>query len=99
MMIAILFSLQLYYTVDFGETFTMLQSYVKSFSWSSPGDANMPVHLYVERKDPTSNYQRIYAICKTALENNREFSFFLHLFVCNRFIVGHFYERCAIAER
>lgn len=34
----------------------MLQSFVKSFSWSSSGDANMPVHLYVERKEPTSNY-------------------------------------------
>lgn len=76
MLIVILFSLQLYYTVDFGETFAMLQSYVKSFSWSSPGDANMPVHLYVERKDPTSNYQsRIYVICKIALESNRTFSF------------------------
>lgn len=47
---------QLYYTVDFGESFTMLQSGVKSFSWSSSVDANMPVHLYVERKEPTSNY-------------------------------------------
>lgn len=53
----------------------MLQSYVKSFSWSSPGDANMPVHLYVERKDPTSNYQCIYAICKSAFEINRKISF------------------------
>lgn len=34
----------------------MLQSFVKSFSWSSSGDASMPVHLYVERKEPTSNY-------------------------------------------
>lgn len=33
----------------------MLQSYVKSFSWSSSGDATMPVHLYVERKEPTNS--------------------------------------------
>lgn len=43
---------KLYYTTDFGETFNLLQSYVKSFVWSS-GDG-IPIHLYVERKEPTS---------------------------------------------
>lgn len=33
----------------------MLQSFVKSFTWSSSGDANMPVHLYVERIESNGN--------------------------------------------
>ncbi|XP_055389216.1 sortilin-related receptor-like [Condylostylus longicornis] len=44
---------KLYYTTDCGKTFTMLEMYVKSFSWSS-GDY-MPAHLYVERKEPITN--------------------------------------------
>lgn len=43
---------QLYYTTNFGETFTLLQTYVKSIVWSS-GDG-LPIHLYIERKEPTS---------------------------------------------
>lgn len=45
---------QLYYTVDFGESFTLLQTNVKSFAWSS--GEGIPVHLYVERKEPSSMY-------------------------------------------
>ena len=45
---------KLYYTTDFGNTFNLLQSYVKSFVWSS-GDG-IPIHLYVERKEPTSKF-------------------------------------------
>lgn len=52
--IARIFSIQLYYTVDFGDSFNVLQSHVKSFSWSSSGDGSVPVHLYVERKEPSS---------------------------------------------
>lgn len=44
----------LYYTTDFGVTFTLLQSLVKSFVWSSW--EGMPAHLYVERIEPTSMY-------------------------------------------
>lgn len=43
---------QLYYTYDFGDSFTLLQTNVKSFAWSS-GDG-IPVHLYIERKEPSS---------------------------------------------
>jgi sortilin-related receptor len=43
---------KLYLTTDFGDSFSVLQRYVKSFVWSS-GDG-IPVHLYVERKEPTS---------------------------------------------
>lgn len=56
----VFFDWQLYYTIDFGESFAMLQSYVKSFSWSSSNDANMPVHLYVERKEPTNSSSVIF---------------------------------------
>lgn len=47
-------SVQLYYTTDFGESFDMLQSNVKSMIWSSGDD--LPTHLYVERKEPTSKF-------------------------------------------
>uniref|UniRef100_A0A6B2EKV3 Sortilin-related receptor n=1 Tax=Phlebotomus kandelakii TaxID=1109342 RepID=A0A6B2EKV3_9DIPT len=40
---------KLYYTNDFGQSFTLLQSFVKSFVWSS--GEGMPIHLYVERKE------------------------------------------------
>lgn len=43
---------KLYYTTDFGESFDLLQWNVKSVMWSS-GD-EVPTHLYVERKEPTS---------------------------------------------
>ena len=50
-----LFSIQqLYYTNDFGESFSLLQTNVKSFVWSA-GDG-IPIHLYVERKEPSSEF-------------------------------------------
>lgn len=45
---------QLYYTTDFGQSFVMLQSGVKSVMWSSGED--IATHLYVERREPTSKY-------------------------------------------
>lgn len=43
---------KLYYTTDLGKSFNLLQSHVKSFTWSSID--GYPVHLYVERMEPTS---------------------------------------------
>lgn len=42
----------LYYTTDLGASFELLQSNVKSFRWSS--GEGLPVHLYVERIEPSS---------------------------------------------
>ncbi|XP_055591990.1 sortilin-related receptor-like [Uranotaenia lowii] len=49
---------KLYCTTDFGASFTLLQSYVKSYSWSSVEGA--PIHLYVERKEPTNTSSVIF---------------------------------------
>lgn len=71
----------LYYTTDFGVSFELLQSNVKSFRWSMADD--LPVHLYVERIEPSS----------------KEIRNALNLFVCIkclsicRFIFGNIYER------
>lgn len=47
----------LYYTTDLGASFELLQSNVKSFRWSSGED--LPVHLYVERIEPSSKCEII----------------------------------------
>lgn len=49
---------KLYITNDGGETFSMLQMYVKSFMWSSGDD--LPTLLYIERKEPTGTSSVIY---------------------------------------
>lgn len=47
---------KLYYSTDFGATFMALESYVKSFSWSTNLDG-LPAHLYIERKEPTGIFR------------------------------------------
>lgn len=59
---------QLYYTVDFGDSFNVLQSHVKSFAWSSSGDGSVPVHLYVERKEPSSKLHTPQAARRTEIQ-------------------------------
>lgn len=49
---------RLYLTTDFGESFEMIQIYVKSFVWSSGN--GFPVHLYIERKEPTNTSSIIF---------------------------------------
>lgn len=49
---------RLYITNDFGTSFDVIQSYVKSFVWSSGDGA--PTHLYVERKEPTNSSSIIF---------------------------------------
>lgn len=64
---------RLYITTDGGETFNMLQMYVKSFMWSS-GDDDMPTNLYIERKEPTGTSSVIFydatELIKTGKVNN-----------------------------
>uniref|UniRef100_A0A2M4B8R2 Sortilin-related receptor n=1 Tax=Anopheles marajoara TaxID=58244 RepID=A0A2M4B8R2_9DIPT len=63
---------KLYYTTDFGASFTMLQSYVKSFLWSS-GDG-IPIHLYVERKEPTNTSSVIFYNAADLYNGSRKFN-------------------------
>uniref|UniRef100_A0A182QTE4 Sortilin-related receptor n=1 Tax=Anopheles farauti TaxID=69004 RepID=A0A182QTE4_9DIPT len=63
---------KLYYTTDFGASFTLLQSYVKSFLWSS-GDG-IPIHLYVERKEPTNTSSVIFFNAADLYTGNRQFN-------------------------
>uniref|UniRef100_A0A336LRR7 Sortilin-related receptor n=1 Tax=Culicoides sonorensis TaxID=179676 RepID=A0A336LRR7_CULSO len=49
---------KLYYTTDLGKSFNLLQSRVKSFVWSSI--EGYPVHLYVERTEPTNTSSIIF---------------------------------------
>ncbi|XP_001688250.2 sortilin-related receptor [Anopheles gambiae] len=63
---------KLYYTTDFGASFTLLQSYVKSFLWSS-GDG-VPIHLYVERKEPTNTSSVIFFNAADLYTGNRQFN-------------------------
>lgn len=49
---------RMYITNDFGVTFELLQSYVKSFIWSSA--EGMATHLYIERKEPTNSSSVIF---------------------------------------
>uniref|UniRef100_W4VRP1 Sortilin-related receptor n=1 Tax=Corethrella appendiculata TaxID=1370023 RepID=W4VRP1_9DIPT len=58
---------KLYYTTDFGESFNLLQSYVKSFSWSSGN--GLPIHLYIERKEPTNTSSVIFYNASNLLQN------------------------------
>lgn len=62
----------LYYTTDFGASFTLLQSYVKSYIWSS-GDG-VPIHLYVERKEPTNTSAVIFYNAASLRNNNKQFN-------------------------
>lgn len=50
------FPSKLYYTTDLGRSFNLLQSHVKSFMWSSI--EGFPIHLYVERREPTSKWMK-----------------------------------------
>ncbi|XP_053670657.1 sortilin-related receptor-like [Anopheles nili] len=63
---------KLYYTTDFGASFSILQSYVKSFVWSS-GEGN-PIHLYVERKEPTNTSSVIFFNAADLYTGNRQFN-------------------------
>lgn len=45
---------KLYYTTDAGVSFILLETHVKSYSWSS--GEGLPTHLYVERREPTSKF-------------------------------------------
>lgn len=47
----------------------MLQSFVKSFAWSTSDNASMPVHLYVERKEPTNTSSVIFMNGSQLLED------------------------------
>lgn len=61
---------RLYITNDFGVTFEVLQSYVKSFVWSA-GDG-VPTHLYVERKEPTNTSSIIFINASELLKNGQK---------------------------
>uniref|UniRef100_A0AAG5DRM1 Sortilin-related receptor n=1 Tax=Anopheles atroparvus TaxID=41427 RepID=A0AAG5DRM1_ANOAO len=63
---------KLYYTTDFGASFTLLQSYVKSFLWSS--GEGVPIHLYVERKEPTNTSSVIFFNAADLYSGNRQFN-------------------------
>ncbi|XP_052861860.1 sortilin-related receptor-like [Anopheles cruzii] len=63
---------KLYYTTDFGASFTLLQSYVKSFLWSS--GEGVPIHLYVERKEPTNTSSVIFFNAADLYAGNRKFN-------------------------
>ncbi|KAG4075464.1 hypothetical protein HA402_015117 [Bradysia odoriphaga] len=58
---------KLYFTTNFGETFTLLQTNVKSIVWSS-GDG-LPIHLYIERKEPTNTSSVIFMNASDLLKN------------------------------
>lgn len=49
---------KLYFTKDYGETFNLLQPFVKSFLWSTSD--GMPTHLYIERQEPSDTSHVIY---------------------------------------
>lgn len=61
---------KLYITTDFGESFELLQSYVKSFVWSS-GDG-VETHLYVERREPTNTSSIIFINAADLLKDGRK---------------------------
>lgn len=63
---------KLYYSTDFGASFTLLQSYVKSYIWSS-GDG-VPIHLYVERKEPTNTSSVIFYNALSLRNNSNTFN-------------------------
>jgi len=48
-----LFFNQLWITRDYGQTFSLVQEYVKSFYWSSSDSDGQPRLLYVERVEPS----------------------------------------------
>lgn len=58
---------KLYITTDFGKTFDVLQSYVKTFVWSS--GEGIATHLYVERKEPTNTSSIIFINASELLKN------------------------------
>lgn len=58
---------KLYITTDFGVTFDVLQSYVKTFVWSS--GEGIATHLYVERKEPTNTSSIIFINASELLKN------------------------------
>lgn len=58
---------KLYLTTDFGKSFIMLQSYVKSFVWSPGSGDGMPIHLYVERKSRATNSSSVIFINASSL--------------------------------
>lgn len=58
---------KLYITTDFGVTFDILQSYVKTFVWSS--GEGIATHLYVERKEPTNTSSIIFINASELLKN------------------------------
>ncbi|XP_038113433.1 sortilin-related receptor [Culex quinquefasciatus] len=63
---------KLYYTTDFGASFTLLQSYVKSYIWSS--GEGVPIHLYVERKEPTNTSSVIFYNAANLRNNTNQFN-------------------------
>ncbi|XP_058466286.1 sortilin-related receptor-like [Malaya genurostris] len=63
---------KLYYTTDFGASFSLLQSYVKSYIWSS--GEGVPIHLYVERKEPTNTSSVIFYNASNLRNNSNVFN-------------------------
>lgn len=63
---------KLYFTTDFGKSFTLLQSFVKSYTWSPAPEDGAPIHLYVERRSAMMNTSAVIFINGASLVDENQ---------------------------